>query len=391
MDKRAVITIVNSLSPTSMDFHDFVLYRAKHFGGEENHFLILGPVDKGIMRECELLTAPFNINLIDCDGSYSKLCRILNDIKNKLRSRAIATLMHVHMGRSGTAAILSNLLKPSKKIPVLYTVHNTRKLATWKSELLLPVNMLGADEVVVVSRTAFESIPRYLRLLKKKHIRVIINGADTKWIEQVVSNYPPKQDTTVAGKECTDSKNYFILLSVCRLCEAKNLPWLVKLVKKMPDRVKLRFVGEGPLRSELELLVRKFGLEHFIEFVGLLHREKVFEEMLRADLFVSSSHWEGLPIAVIEAMAAEMPVILSDIGPHREIANHGSSVCVLPLDMDRWVKRVQEFVDMDKGERVRIGSQNSDIVKKHFSLERMHKEYSELYEKLWNLSERFLK
>lgn len=384
-EKRAIITIVNSLSPTSMDFHEFVLYRSRIYPEEMNYFLVLGPVPEEIMRQCQKKAAGLDIKIFDCNGSCRLYLERFGEIAAELRAKKIPTLMHVHMGRSGAIALLKNAFnKRSMRVPALYTVHNTRKWATWRSELLLPINILLADEVAVVSKYAFKSVPGIWRFLKKGHIRPLQNGSNIEWIEDVISQIESSRlNNDLISEEIT-------LLSVCRLSEAKNLHFLIKLIPLLPQKFRLRLVGDGTLRGELESLVEELQVGSRVEFVGLLPREKVFEEMFNADLFVSSSFWEGLPISVIESMAAKMPVILSDIGPHKEIAEYGSSVSILPLDPQKWIDEIERFTNMTMEDKENIGVGNSRIIKEQFSLERMHSEYTCLYDRLWDMSKKRL-
>jgi glycosyltransferase involved in cell wall biosynthesis len=168
---------------------------------------------------------------------------------------------------------------------------------------------------------------------------------------------------------------------------AKNQVWLVRLMDKLPNDMTLTIIGDdGPSRPTVEATVKELGLAPRVRLLGLQPREAVFHAFQQADLFVSPSVREGLPVAVLEAMAARMPVVLSDIGPHREVAAHGTSVPILPHEFDPWCQQIQAMWTAGQNERQRIGAQNRSIVMDHFSLARMHRDYSRLYEVLWQPS-----
>ncbi len=378
--KRAVISIVNSLHPTSMDFHEFVLYRANAFPEEENYFLVLGPVNKIFFNECASLASPLNINLIECGGKYTTFCRELAKITKHLRASNIPSLMHVHMGRSGAASVLMNCLRPFRRVPVLMTSHTTLQSQVWKSVLLMPINTLLSDKIVCVSKSVYNSLPNFVKILKRNCVHVILNGANIDWIDHVLSDYLENTTSFQSPKELK-------LINVGRLETAKNQSWLIKLMARLPEQIKLTLVGSGALDDELKKLVKQLKLSHRIRLTGLLPRKDVFVEFLNADLFVSTSVREGLPIAVIEAMAAKMPVLLSDIGPHREIKDKASHVPLLPFDISLWVEYIKSFANTIQQERETLGQKNRKAVIDYFSLKRMHQEYTELYEQLWQLHE----
>lgn len=95
------------------------------------------------------------------------------------------------------------------------------------------------------------------------------------------------------------------------------------------DDIELWFAGYGPERKFLEERSRELDLRDTIKFFGRLEEVDLIKALQRADIFVSPSAGEGLPNAVLEAMACELPVVLSDIGPHQElgIAEGGGALC----------------------------------------------------------------
>ena len=86
--------------------------------------------------------------------------------------------------------------------------------------------------------------------------------------------------------------------------------------------------GEGPQRSELEVLRHKLGLDAAVHFTGHLPAASVWALMKKASVFVSLSAYEGCPNAVMEAMACGCPLVISDIPAHREILDDSSALFV---------------------------------------------------------------
>jgi colanic acid/amylovoran biosynthesis glycosyltransferase len=171
---------------------------------------------------------------------------------------------------------------------------------------------------------------------------------------------------------------------VGRFVEQKYPRFLVELLARLPREVTLTLVGDGPLRPRAVEWARQVGAEDRIRFTGVIPREQVYAEILAADLFVSGSLWEGLPIAVLEAMALRRPVLLSDIPSHREIAELGGSIRVLPHDLDAWTRALARLASLPAGELAAEGEENRRIVESALSLERMHQAYTEVYQRLTN-------
>ncbi len=116
-------------------------------------------------------------------------------------------------------------------------------------------------------------------------------------------------------KEVAGDPTKTILISVGRFVAAKGYEDLVlafsMLVTSHPDIV-LLLVGDGPLFGEILNLVSRSGLEKNVFLLGM--RNDVPGLLAASDLYVSSSHWEGLPLAILEAMMAGLPIVATHVG-----------------------------------------------------------------------------
>jgi glycosyltransferase involved in cell wall biosynthesis len=120
-----------------------------------------------------------------------------------------------------------------------------------------------------------------------------------------------------------------------------------------------------------------------VKLPGLIPRNDVYEALANADLFVSTSYGEGLPIAALEAMACRCPVILSDIQPHRELAGGADFIPLVPADdSEGFAREISRFHSLSKEERKAIGEKCRAWAENRFSLTAMHKNYFALYEQL---------
>jgi glycosyltransferase involved in cell wall biosynthesis len=125
-------------------------------------------------------------------------------------------------------------------------------------------------------------------------------------------------------------------MGIGRLAPKKDFPTLLRAFAEIRGkyRARLMILGEGPARGELEALVRELDLEADVALPGFV--ENPYAYLARANLFVLSSRWEGLPTVLIEAMFCGVPVVATDCpsGP-REILGGGRYGTLVPVgDMD---------------------------------------------------------
>jgi glycosyltransferase involved in cell wall biosynthesis len=244
-----------------------------------------------------------------------------------------------------------------------------------------------ADRVTFVSKSSYHAFPKAIRRRREGIIRVIQNGVDVERIDQVLTGLKKGQREEVEDDFSRPSRP-FKLLTVGRLIEQKNQRLLLEMLAMLPQQVSLTIVGQGILADELKAHAHQLGIERRLHFTGLIPRDEVFRRMQTANVFVSTSFWEGLPVAVLEAMAARMPVVLSEIDPHRELAQQGASVELLPFDVYSWAERIAALSQLPKDQLKALGDKNRKIVEDHFSLRRMQADYTKVYEELWGNRQR---
>jgi glycosyltransferase involved in cell wall biosynthesis len=176
-------------------------------------------------------------------------------------------------------------------------------------------------------------------------------------------------------------KNDFTIVAVSRLVGIKNPSSVVDVFEQSADEhSRLVYIGDGPLRDALVAKCKTAGLENKVQFTGLIEREKVFEYLLNASLFVSLSRGEGLPVSVLEAMACGCPVLLSDIPPHREIAKDVDFIPLVELDdIAGFAREIRKFREMSVSDRIAIGQKCRQLVEERFSLPVMLTAYEEVY------------
>jgi glycosyltransferase involved in cell wall biosynthesis len=123
------------------------------------------------------------------------------------------------------------------------------------------------------------------------------------------------------------------------------------------------FIGDGPMRGELEARVQHLGLQDTVTFTG--HIDDVARLLGPADVMVRPSQTEGQSLAILEAMASEAAVIASDIPPNRELlGDNERGLLVAPGDQDGLSAALGSLIG-DGGRRVRLARAARDLAIRH--------------------------
>jgi glycosyltransferase involved in cell wall biosynthesis len=166
-----------------------------------------------------------------------------------------------------------------------------------------------------------------------------------------------------------------LVLSVGRLKYPKDHRTLLEAAARARGQWRLEIVGDGPDRAELEALASERS-----QLLG--ERSDVPDLLARASVFVLSSHSEGLPISVLEALAAGLPVVASDVGGVRELVEDGvNGVLVPPGDAVALAAALTRLV-ADADLRRTMGAASRSRAEKLFDLPRFRQAHLELYRRL---------
>jgi glycosyltransferase involved in cell wall biosynthesis len=174
-----------------------------------------------------------------------------------------------------------------------------------------------------------------------------------------------------------------IILTVARLHPQKGHKYLIEaiphILRDFPQ-ARFLFVGEGELHEELTRQVKKANLSEYVHFLGV--RQDVPQLLAISDLFVLPSLWEGLPNSVLEAMAAGVPVIATNVDGTPEIINDGDvGILVQPADPSELEQAICRLLK-DKPLRVSIAKSARERVERKFSRDANTTAFIGLYQRL---------
>lgn len=279
-------------------------------------------------------------------------------------------VIHAHAPTTGAFLIAAKLRRGASLANAVYTVHNSFHNYRLRNRLLMYAIFAFIPTVVLCSDAVLDSLPPSLRFLRRGRLLVVPNGVDTDRV-----------DRSLADTEGGRSNGGFKVVSVARLIERKNPTVLLSaFARDRGSNGSLIYVGDGHLFEDLAAQAERLGVTGSVTFTGLIGREDVYRQLLEADLYVSPSSGEGLPVAVLEAMACRRPVILSDIPPHREIVGDAEFIPLIsPNDVAGFAREMQRFERMGRDKRAEIGRRCRELVQERFSLHAMHRSYEEIY------------
>jgi glycosyltransferase involved in cell wall biosynthesis len=171
----------------------------------------------------------------------------------------------------------------------------------------------------------------------------------------------------------------YVVLTPARLHPQKGHADLLQAAALIPDATFV-LAGDGPLRSELESRARELGVASRCVFLG--HRADVPALLAAADLFVLPSHFEGLPVSVLEAMAAGRPVVATAIGGTDEAVSHEESGLLVPPREPAALASAIRRLRADPVLARRLGAAGRQRVEREFSSEATAVQVMRIYDEV---------
>ncbi|MGW0142444.1 glycosyltransferase family 4 protein [Streptomyces calvus] len=193
----------------------------------------------------------------------------------------------------------------------------------------------------------------------------------------VVDNAVPAPS---AGSVRVERDGVFTLVAVATMNPHKNHVGLLQgfaLARRRGHRLRLRLIGDGPAVAEAFGAAAELGVSADVEWYGGLWQSSVVGALLSAsDAFVSASRNEGLPMSVLEALQHGLPMVLSDISPHRDAAAD-AAVYFDPDAPAQFADRLAELLDADAHRRHAAASRRRSAL---FSAEEFTERHLKLYD-----------
>jgi glycosyltransferase involved in cell wall biosynthesis len=188
----------------------------------------------------------------------------------------------------------------------------------------------------------------------------------------------------------SDEQTPFRVLGVGRLHPQKNVAFALNVIdaarKSMSRQLEYHIVGDGPLREELERLVRRLGLERNVFWHGWMDRDQLAAFYRSCDCLLHPALYEGLPNAVLEAMAAGVPVIASDIPGNSDLIADNETGYLCPLGDEHAFSTLLIRLAGDSELCRRLGRSARRLVESGYSWDMVAARYVAIFEGGWSAS-----
>lgn len=279
-----------------------------------------------------------------------KLWQSLRELHQLIKTHDIDVL-HANSTFSGVLLVLYKQLyrRPLRYIYTPHGYYSFKQMGYVKRAFVRCVERrinASCDQVIHVSTSEEQEALRY-KLVRREKSVVIFNGT-------VEPQQQPRQE-----------KKAFTIVNVARVDAQKNPAAFVQLADRLlahDAHVQFIWAGDGQLLQAMRE-VKRLGREASIHFVG--HVDEPGALLVTADVYLSTSFYEGLPFSVVEAMAHKLPLLLSDNVGHRDLVDDGQNGLLFQLGDD---ETVRECIDVlqDEAFRQQIGQQSYQLFQQRF-------------------------
>jgi glycosyltransferase involved in cell wall biosynthesis len=303
--------------------------------------------------------------------------------------------------------LLSLVFKIIKHRPQIIQIESACYLGFLKNTLFILISKLTFRRIIIsIHGSGIRFINFFLNLPPpvRMYVRLILSGCDAirilsgKWTSMFASVIKLEKDNVLVipngineelFKRKSISRNSFDdefrLLFLGGIDRKKGIYDLIKVIEslqKKGQRLKLIIVGderESGTKKDIERIIKKRELDPYVEIVGKVDYKETPSFYHSADAYILPSYSEGLPMVILEAMAAGLPVISTKIGAIPEIIDEGiNGFLVDPGDIKGMVSKI-EILKKNKGLREIIGRNNITKVMALYSLSQQAKAFKNLY------------
>ncbi len=304
-----------------------------------------------------------------------KLTRNINPIEDVLAVKELVTaiikinpdIIHAHSGKPG---IIARLAGKICNVPVLFTAHGwgfdpnapklRRTIALAAEKLLAHL----AIKIICVSESD-RQLAIDLGVVKAGRVVTIHNGINLDL------------NTPVANQKSKSTQ----LIMVARFNkQQKDQNTLMKAIKEVNRDINVLFVGSGPDWEEAKTIAKELDILSKVTFLG--DRLDVIDLLAKSQIFVLSTHYEGLPISILEAMRAGLPIIATNVnGIPEQVLDGKTGLLVERQDVRGLATAITTLVDNPKL-RQKMGKEGIEQLKREFTIEEMVASTKALYQSL---------
>jgi glycosyltransferase involved in cell wall biosynthesis len=361
MKKIKVLHVINELEPGGAEV--LLDDMARYYDRDSFIFYVAYLFGKGTLRQS---ITNSGVEVFDLSWNGKKHPLVLFKLI-LLIHRLQVDIVHTHLVMASVIGRIAGKLTGAKAIVTTrhYDTHkdinNLRfKLDRWTTRF--------DDCLVVVSDIVNQIVER--ERLNPKRSEVIHNCTDIDYFNPSALAKSKERKLTIIGtigRLSAEQKGYDTYLNT-----------ISELVRRHQN-LTTEIIGVGDYIKHFKIFSSKLGITDHVNFLGRVDRSEVRERLAKWNIFLLCSNWEAFGIVVIEAMAMELPVVVSNVGGLSEIVRDGiDGFLVRPKDVHGFVEKIdylinnpQKAAEMGRNGRIRI--------KENFSINRMIESYQNIY------------
>ena len=246
--------------------------------------------------------------------------RAFREVLRDIRPRAI------HLNSSKAGVIGSLAARSLSLTPIVYCIAGWAVLdsSSWwqRFAYFWPERLTAwAKDEIVCLHPGDEQYAKRHGIIPRQGLTVIPNGIDVDTVRADLLSRQKARDELGLPHEA------LVIGTIANFYPAKDLPTTIEAfagVARQEPRAHLCIIGEGPERKAIEACIQRFGLKERVTLAGA--REHASRYLRAFDVFVLASKKEGMPFALLEAAAAGLPIVASDVGAHRWMLPEASFV-----------------------------------------------------------------
>lgn len=293
-------------------------------------------------------------------STHIKIYRILASIKPQI--------IHTHLGGLSYVFTVAKILNISK---IIHTIHSPKEGDNLRIRYFHHLAFkLGVIPVAVSNDT----LKKARKKIGKFKYKIIYNGVNIKIMNR---NH---KTIDILRKKIGIPINKFVFINVANLHEIKRQELLIdgfSELLKLNKNCFLLIVGKGKKKNKIESQILKLNINNKCKIID--NCQDVSEYLSLSNCFVLTSKSEGLPMSILEAMVARLPVIATDVGGIREIIKKENGFLLLKPTNKKLSKLMFRLSKMNQKEIIKITNNGYETIKNNFSLNNMIKSYYQLY------------
>jgi len=274
-------------------------------------------------------------------------------------------LIHAH---ESAPALVARLADPARRLPLVLTYHGSEPERTAQ---FAAIAKRTADLVLTPGGRCGEDLAA--AGVDRARLKVIGLGV------RAAPRGDPENAAALRARYLGDGR--VLVVSVARLARQKGIDIMIeaaRLVAASDPGVRFVIVGDGPLRDEVRALARARGVDAIVSFAG--DSSNVGDFLAASDIFLLTSRWEALPVTIVEAFRARLPVIATDCGGVSEIVDAAVGA-VTPIEDPQATAAAVMRIAGDETLRRTLGSAAlARAAEPRFSPDHVHGAFERLYE-----------